>query len=86
MRAVGACSNPTSPQSLAVTRNGVRVTFSPPIGVRVTLLSGAGPWVARNRTSSSETLSGQSLARPGAQIQAPGAGSSCASRFQSAMP
>ena len=49
-------------------------------------ISAAGPCVARNVTSCCDKCSEKPPPLDGAQIQAPGAGSSCASRFQAATP
>src|SRR5450759_3027052 len=64
-----------------------------PIGPRVgaSLLangcgSAAGPCVARKVISACDKCSGNPSSRGGAQIHAPGAGSSCASRFHAATP
>src|SRR6185503_5681292 len=87
--ALGICRSPTVPQSLAVTTvlrergAGVRAGSSL---VSRPVESSAGPWVARNRISLSEKISGHPEPRVGAQIHAPGAGSSCASRFHVAIP
>src|ERR1019366_3100597 len=72
-----------SPRSISV-----RSPIGPSAGASAALPteSGAGPCVARNVMSCCDKRSGNPPLRGGAQIQAPGAGSSCASRFQVATP
>ena len=97
MRALGVCNRPTPPQSLVV-RVALRERIAGPLGGSRPVLSGraatvspgwrssAGPCVERNRMSCSEACCGQPLSREGAHNHAPGAGSSCTSLFQRAMP